>query len=164
MLYKETVFADNLYYTMHSHKKVCFAGVYYWDGSESGMVINVPDEYDGHKVTSLGGFAGTGAPGAFGICIPDVDSLCRAETLPEDAAIRQLHFTLNIGKNLNDIALTDLDYFQRNTQTNEYYQILFTVNCAEENKTFYSKDGKLYWRADDALVDDFYYASDYVAE
>ena len=33
-----------------------------------------------------------------------------------------------------------------------------SIICDEDNKTFYSKDGKLYYRQDDTLVDGFNYA------
>ena len=38
----------------------------------------------------------------------------------------------------------------------EFYNNL--IICDEDNKTFYSKDGKLYYRQDDTLVDGFNYA------
>ena len=33
-----------------------------------------------------------------------------------------------------------------------------SIICDEDNKTFYSKDGRLYYRKDDALADGFNYA------
>ncbi len=54
---------DNL--TIHYNKmtRECFAAYYEWDGNPENMTITVPDECDGLKVKSLGGF--TVAPTLF---------------------------------------------------------------------------------------------------
>ena len=162
--YDERMVDGNQTYTLHSFKKVCFADAYYWDGSESGMVVNVPDECRGYKVTSLGGFAGTGVPSPFSVQVSNIDMVYHESALPEDAVINPLYFTINIGKHVDSLRLVAMRDFHRDADTQEFYRILVTVNCSEENKTFYSKDGRLYWRADDKLVDDFCYASDYIAK
>lgn len=164
IMYRERICVDDQNYTLHSFKKVCFADAYYWDGSEDRMLVNVPDECNGYKVTSLGGFAGTGVPSPFGIQIPNTDMGYEEDLLPENAVVHPLCFTIHIGRNVDRLELTTMHYFYRDADTQEFYQILVTVHCSEENETFYSNNGKLYWWSDDSLVDSFFYTSDYTAE
>ena len=44
----------------------------------------------------------------------------------------------------------------------QFVQILVSIECDEENPYFYSQDGKLYQRADNTLVEGFFYYSDFV--
>ena len=155
----ENIYADGLCYTLNAHKKVCFAGAFAWDGEN--MVIEVADEIERHPVTSLGGYTGKGVSNPFSVHIEGVHSTWSEGALPSGARIRQLHFTVNIGKNVEELKNIEMkDYYQIG-DTREFYQILVTVNCAEKNQTFYSRNGKLYRSSDDSLVECFYYFPDY---
>ena len=53
-----------------------------------------------------------------------------------------------------------MNMVQRVTLTDgtvKLYRVRYYFVCDEENKTFYSKEGKLYERRNDALVDMFCY-------
>ena len=41
-----------------------------------------------------------------------------------------------------------------------FYHPVVEINCAEENKFFYSQDGKLYDKETDELISDFAYIDD----
>lgn len=153
---------DGVNYTKGFLRSECFAGVYDWDGGEDTMTISIPDECDGYKVVSLGGFVGKGAPSAFDIHFPDSAFVETEDTIYTDEQIITLyHFTLNIGKNVKDIANVGAAFLSGHEETTVCVLPLFTVTCSEDNKWFYSKDGKLYDRSTDALVNAFYYYSDY---
>ena len=81
--------------------------------------------------------------------------------LPEDAVIIPRYLTIRIGKNLR--LLGDIEMKLYHCDANDpkvFYRILVTVECAEENRNFYSENGKLYRKAGNQLVDGFFYASD----
>lgn len=143
-------------YMPSSLRSVCFAGTYVWDGNESTMAITIPDEYEGYKVTALGGYAGHGGGVPLDIWIEGTEEY--VESPPTEAVeIVPYPFQLHIGKNVKEIALSKLTFYRRIGDANRCAQILLTVTCSDENKTFYAKDGKLYRRADDTLVEGFWY-------
>ena len=146
--------------------------------------IEVPDEVGGMPVESLGGYSFNGpmlsfqgskdASVPFYIC-PDwyfqlqPDLFKKHETFwledPEfplnmdDYEMVYMDFTVHIGKNINEI-VDVMDTVERVTLTDgsvKLYRVRYYFVCDEENKTFYSKDGKLYERWNDGLVDKFCY-------
>lgn len=151
---------DNIEYFMHSFRKCCFAGAYTWTSDSNQATVTIPDTCDGYRVTSLGGFIGSGAPCPFMVLLPDVDSIYSKDTLPDEAQIEQYHLELNIGKNVEKLRLIMMEEYY-GLGSNRFAQILVTVNCSEENPVFYSEDGKLYRKSDNSLVEGFFYASDY---
>lgn len=159
--YSETRTVDGLSYTMHRFRKVCFADTVTWDEELNEMVLNIPDACDGYRVTSLGGFLGTGVPCPFTVDMDGADMYYGEGAQPDDALMVQRHLTINLGKYVEEIRLADMKGCSHIAQTDEYVQIIVSFNCAEDNETFYSKDGKLYYRENDALVEDFYYYADY---
>lgn len=158
----DSVMQDGQWYQKGFFWNRCFAGIYDWDGTTETMEITIPDEIDGCKVVALGGYVGKGAPSAFGVHFTGSDMSGMAETeevlYVDEERMALYSFTLNIGKNVKEIDMVDSCVFA----TEGFRAVaLFTVNCSEDNAWFYSKDGKLYDRATDAVVDSFPYYSDY---
>lgn len=145
----------------HSLSKTCYANTYHWPVKTDYVELDIPDTVDGYRVTKLGGqnsFVGPTSP--FMISMPLAKNNLGTNILPEDAQVERYHMVINIGKNLKEIKyLVMREYFDMGE--NQFVQILVTVNCDEENRHFYSKDGKLYNRSDDSLVGGFFYYSDY---
>lgn len=152
-----TIDMDNVTFYPSKVNTVCFAGRYNWDGSSDKMTINIPDEVDGYKVTKLGGYTGRGFPTPFYIDFSSVGSICYHDDIPDNAEIITYHFTLNIGKNLNELQRVVIDRYCKIKDTDKYAEFAFTVNCHKDNKHFYSLDGKLYNKKDNTLIDDFNY-------
>ena len=152
-------------------KTRAFAAEYYWDGftftGTAPLTIDVPDEYKGTPVTALGGYIGTGVPTPFTV-VPSTNSqleLAHADfvmlsQLEDDTVINyeKLFFTVNIGKNLNNIVLVSRGSIpiRMPDGTVTVYEIDYRFNCSEENRTFYSRDGILYNRSDDKPVAKLY--------
>lgn len=155
---KETLTVDQLKFYTHSIFKTCFVGVYTWSSDSSYAVLDIPDTVEGYRVTSLGGYAN--APAPFMIIFPDAWSVYSPNALPKDAVVEQYHFDINIGRNLREDTLISMDVYHR-VGKNRYAQVLVSVNCSEDNFHFYAEDGRLYRKSDGALVEGFFYASDY---
>ncbi len=162
--YHNVISQDNVSFYTSSIRKICFAGGYNWDGDKDSMNINIPDKVDGYYIKALGGYTGRGFPTPFCVLLPeklkeDAVLNCHSDT-PGDVPIEELHFTINIGANIKELKNVNFKryYLYGNYIKNFYgYSIAVSINCSEKNKTFYSKDGKLYRRSDDSLVDEFFY-------
>lgn len=157
---KRTVSSDNLCYYTNRVFRTCFAGEYTWPDDTKHAVLEIPDTCEGYRVTSLGGYVGSGGPCPFSIALTDAHYVCRESTLPDQAQIERYHLTINIGKYVKEDKNIIVDYFH-NIGSNDFVQILVTVTCSAENPYFYSEDGKLYKKADGSLVEGFFYYSDY---
>ena len=156
-----------------------FLGAYYWDGTEEGMHITIPEYYDNMKITSLGGFFGRGVPTAFYIKIPAdaKNGLCPDATWYYDSQLGTfeasevvyLPFFVHISQYIQKIegcsagGILVAEHIDGEETKYTVYVYTCYVTCDEENPVFYAKDGKLYDRATDTMVDDFLY-SDYVFE
>lgn len=156
---ENTILKDNITYYPSSVSKVCFVGTYSWDGTQDTTTIDIPDKVDGYRVTKLGGYTGRGVPTPFYIDFSSIGSYYY-EDIPNNAEIITYHFTLNIGKNLNEIQRVFIDEYLKINDSDRYAKIVFTVNCNKDNKHFYSLDGKLYNRKDNTLITEFNYLED----
>ena len=152
-----------------------FVSSYNWDGTDETKNIVIPEEYNGEKITALGGYCGRGVPCAFGIEFPESyqNNLCSeanqwfASEVYEDIGSVDtvyLNFNLHISKNIEQIQIHTLDCFYNGTYFyGEDYNskiivvLLYNITCDEDNKTFYAKEGKLYYRQNDELVSDILY-------
>ena len=152
-----------------------FVSSYNWDGTDETKKIVIPEEYDGLKINALGGYYGRGVPCAFGVDLPDsyLNDLCGevdrwvCSDVYEDVESVDtiyLNFDLHISKNIEQITKHTLDCFYEGTYFNgEDYPskiivaLLYNITCDEGNKTFYAKDGKLFYRQNDELVSDILY-------
>lgn len=160
---REDLTDGNMCYTTHNIFRTCFASVYAWTSDSGDDVLIIPDVIDGYRVTSLGGYVGSGAPCPFLIHFPDAVSICTEATLPEDAQVEQYHLVLYLGKHVDADTFVVLDeYFKM--EDGRYVQILTTIHCSEKNPHLYSEKGKLYRRIDDSLVLGFFYEADYTTK
>ena len=158
---------DGLCY--HSHKMRafgdCFVSSYQWDGTEEGKTIVIPDRYQNLPVTSLGGYYGRGVPSPFCIRLPeeyDIEYYSGSLRANDNMTVRDIEFRLYIGKNVSEFSRNAAKNYNicREGEEQVCIRTTFYVECDEKNKTFYSSDGKLYSRADDTLVDEFFYVGD----
>ena len=153
----------------------CFVGQYTCREYTENMEITVPDEYDGKKVTRLGGYFGRGASVPFGISVAHVymnapagdrfamifhDDLT-AYRLGVAYYEEDVPFVLNIGRNVKSVENVDLGrkypHINEDGSVTFYHPVVY-INCSEENKNFYSENGKLYNKKTDELITDFDYA------
>ena len=142
-------------------KKDAFISHCYWDEGEK--VIVVPDNFSNAPITTLGGYFGRGVPSSFGIVPNDRDyNFC---TISHDENPFETYvFTVKLGKNIKKIARIDSSFYFGKYADQDMNKIEYLV-CAtyhfevdEQNKTFYAKDGKLYYKSNNALVEEFIYA------
>lgn len=152
-----------------------FLSSYSWDGSDDTKNIVIPEEYQGIPITELGGYYGRGVPCAFGIDLPDSyqKDICDevnqwfVSDIYEDVESVDtiyLNFDLHISKNIEQITEHTLDCFYEGAYFDgqDYHSkiiivLLYNISCDEGNKTFYAKEGKLYYRQNDKLVSDILY-------
>ena len=152
-----------------------FVSSYNWDGTDETKKIVIPEEYDGIKINALGGYYGRGVPCAFGVDLPDsyLNDLCDevnqwvCSDIYEDVeSVDTIHlnFDLHISKNIEQITEHTLNCFYEGTYFDgeDYHSkiivvLLYNITCDKGNKTFYAKDGKLFYRQNDELVSDILY-------
>ena len=150
----------------------CFVSGYTCTEYTEGMEITIPDDYNGIPIKRVGGFSGIGAPSPFGIDLsqvymnaPEGSEFDMIWRYPDDElsvayTIENVVFQLNIGKNIEEIDFVFMDdYYPHINEdgTVTFYHPVVYITCSEENTTFYSKDGKLYYKSTNALVEDFAY-------
>ena len=142
-----------------------------WDGGD--MNYTIPDEFMGYPVTTLGGYTGRGYPCPFGVRISD-DAIVYDYGWDEngfEAWHREgddfeiLSFSVHIGANVekfngimgknylvNRIELEDEEY-----EEDVLYKIVYHFTVDERNKTFYAKDGRIFYRESNEEVSEFFY-------
>lgn len=151
-----------------------FLSSYHWDGSEEGMVIVTPDRYNDATIIGLGGYTGRGVPAAFMISL---SSEARTQLCPDATAwyyashtsnmdyteVQYLRFQLHIGqhiKQIDNLSMGGIVLASDEENGEEVYNVFVLtcyVTCDDANETFYAKDGKLYYRENDVLVEDVFY-------
>lgn len=154
-MYSGDQIVDNLCYMENDVLPICFASHYSWESNEREVVVDIPDEIDGKAVTELGG----NAVYPFLVNLPHSRYGCGEDLLPENAVIEHYHMVINLGENIRKADWVEMDEYHC-IGNNRFVQILVTINCPEENRWFYSENGKLYHK-DGTLVTGFFYASDY---
>ena len=173
ILYNDDAYVDGLYISINKTANRCFVGGYTPTNNNDSRIINIPDEYNGVPVKQLGGYFGRGVPSPFSISLSDyINSSPESEyggvftgdpaeyAIDVDYTVENVVFVLSIGKNISSIEYVMMDEYY--PYTNEdgsiiFYHPVVTVNCSDENKHFYSKDGKLYNKKTDELIEDFSY-------
>ncbi len=147
---------------------------YTWDGDPEKTDIVIPEKYGRQKIKCLGGYWGKGAPSPFFIDCDsylgiksDVDEEGESMTFSMDASMIEpstrviyTDFTIHLSKYIEKIyARADVTEYTVGGEKIAYCPRVRII-CDEDNKTFYSKDGKLYYRQDDTLVDGFFYGDE----
>ncbi len=140
-----------------------FASAYQWDGSGDAIDYTIPDTVQGVKVTAIGGLTGglKKAPAA-GLAVNMPETYRGAEraqyTMPVNAVEITLPVHIHIGRFVRSIEEdgslpAPTGYFGYEKDVSSYIITpVWTVTCDEGNETYYARDGRLYQRADDALV------------
>lgn len=151
---------DELDIHYSDYKQDAFVSKYSWNGSRDSMTIDIPDTFKGYEINSLGGFFSTGVPAYFTV---DIDSdgnklgfskVIGYNEFDPDAGYEELVFTLNLGANVTGIMADENSLLRcRGDNGDIYYEVVYTVNCPKENLVFYSKEGRLYRKSDDELID-----------
>mgnify|MGYP007069935896 CR=1 FL=1 len=106
---------------------------------------------------------GTGVPARFKVSTDKgaqelgyyYDQYAFQATDKENSEYKELVFKLNIGGNVSKLMIEDgcrIRYSDENG-TSIYYEVVYNVTCSDKNETYYAKDGKLYLRTDDSLVE-----------
>ncbi|MBQ7817658.1 MAG: hypothetical protein IJ388_02530 [Oscillospiraceae bacterium] len=152
-----------------------FVSAYNWDGTEEKMNIVIPEKYDGMPITALGGYHSSGLPDPFAIELSEAykKELCGeanqwvvSSIYADIGSVETVYFDFNIhiSKNIGQINTNMLGKFYEGCYFDgDDYQakiivvFLYTITCDDENKTFYARDGKLYYRESDELVSGIFY-------
>ena len=166
---------DGLELYTNKSKKDAFVGVYFWDGDANSTTIVIPDEYEGCAVTAFGGSYDIGVPVGF-------DVIYRTESLISENVslqsviqnengeftglnIENVDFHLSIGAKVNDIDGVDVKcvmavyvvkdpsaVYYREDDFIALYLPRFYITCSDENETFFSQDGKLYYKTGSYII------------
>ena len=115
-------------------------------------------------IKRIGGYSGSGVPSPFYISLYDLyvnapsgskygaifAGDIYAFNIQDAYVVEDVVFTLNIGKNIEAVEFVVMDqYFPHINEDSSvtFYHPVVYINCSEENKDFYSQDGKLlvYW-------------------
>ena len=169
---------DGFYIGINKISNCCFVGDYRCTEYTDNLEITIPDEYEDIPVKRIGGYYGRGVPTPFSISLSDsymnaaegskYDSIFCGDInefeILEDHVIEDVVFNLNIGKNIEIIEFVTMDEYYPHINDNgsiTFYHPVVNINCSDENKHFYSKDGKLYDKKTDELISDFAYAASY---
>lgn len=149
---------DNMYVYYNNFSRICVAGTYSWDGNTDDMTVIIPDKYENMKINSLGGYYGTGVPVLFFVEIPKklhptVTSVTESEECigGTEKAVTY-NFTVKLGKNIKYLENFCYKEYYEDGDNDVVYIIEYNYECSEDNKWYYSKDGKLYNKSTDELM------------
>lgn len=175
LLYSRETSVDGFELCVNETANTCFVGQYTCREYTENMEITVPDEYDGKKVTRLGGYFGGGVPTPFVISVAElyINDVSYGKyggayhgdiekfNITDEYTVEELPFVLNIGKNIKIIKNVEMEIYYPHLNedgTVTFYHPVVYINCSEENRHFYSEDGRLYDKKTDELITDFDYA------
>ncbi len=159
-------------------KNDCFAGpiIYTKNGTTE---ITVPNTFNGAPVTKLGGYTGTGYPTPFFVNCDEfyfpegyhneystddetLNYIIDENTILE---IENIVFRIKLPDTLEEIVNTELKtvaYAEKNDgdiKTLKVFRPVYYFEISENNDTFYTKDGKLYYKETDELFSNCIYES-----
>ena len=150
----------------------CFVSNYECTEYTENLEITIPDDYNGIPIKQIGGYSGTGLPAPFSISLftlyanaPEDSEYYGTYTYDavmcyEEYTVEDIVFTLNIGKNIEVVEYVEDFYYPHINADGSitFYHAVENITCSDENKHFYSKDGKLYDKKTNELISDFVYA------
>lgn len=178
--YEDTVSDMNIMYGSYFmsmseyNPDVAAVSGYVWDGDPEKTDIVIPEKYGKQKIKCLGGYWGKGLPSPFFIdCSSylgiksDVDETVGSLTGSMDPSMIEAgtkvvytDFTIHLSKYIEKIyARADATVYTVRGEKTAYCPRV-SIICDEDNTTFYSKNGKLYYRQDDTLADGFFYGDE----
>ena len=159
------VIKDGVSYHLQNYGWRGFVGAWQWDGDPNHMEITIPDTVYGRRITSLGGTEGRGMttceiryPSEWEISHYYVSS--DEKRVLNQGKIVELDFKIMLGKNISKILFPRFQQYGEALDSfgnRVFYKPYVYITCSPENKTFYSEDGKLYYRKTGELVDRFFY-------
>lgn len=174
LLYSDHADVDGFSISINKTANCCFVGSYACTEYTENLEITIPDDYNGMPIKRIGGYSGSGVPSPFyislydlyvnapsgskysGIFGGDIDKF----DIQDAYVVEDVVFNLNIGKNIEAVEFVVMDqYFPHINEDSSvtFYHPVVYINCSEENKYFYSQDGKLYDKKTDELISDFAY-------
>lgn len=135
-----------------------------WDGDGDNTDIVIPDRLGNKRVKALGGYYGRGVPCPFFIDVTErvgqdfiASESVDYEQLEDDIGILYFDFDLYLGKNIGSVySEPRVTVGTVNGERTAYCPRVY-VHCDEENKSFFSEDGRLYYRETGELVDTLIY-------
>lgn len=174
LFYNDSAETDGFSIGINRTSNCCFVGYYNCTEYTDHLEITIPDEYEGIPIKRIGGYYGRGLQNPFSISLADLymnapeNSKYRIAytgdinnyEFSEDYVIEDVAFRLNIGKNIEVIEFVSMDVYYPHISDDgsiTFYHPVVYVNCSNENKHFYSEDGKLYDKKTDELISDFAY-------
>ena len=154
---------DHVRFYLRRDGRDAFASAYQWDGIGDAIDYTIPDTVQGARVTAIGGLVGAlkKVPSC-GLYVAMPETYRGAEraqyTMPVHAVEVPLPVHIHIGRYVRSIEEdgslpAPTGYFGYEKGVSSYILTpVWTVTCDEGNETYYARDGRLYQRADDALV------------
>jgi hypothetical protein len=174
LLYSDHADIDGFYIAINKTANCCFVGDYDCTEYAENYEITIPDDYGGMPIKRIGGYYGSGVPTPFSISLDelymnaptgskysgifggDIDKF----DIPDAYVVEDVVFTLNIGENIETVEFVVMDHYfphiNEDSSVTFFHPVVY-INCSEENKYFYSQDGKLYDKKTDELISDFAY-------
>ena len=154
---------DHVLFYLRKDGRDAFASAYQWDGTGDAIDYTIPDTVQGARVTAIGGLVGTLKKAPYsGLYVAMPETYRGAEraqyTMPVNAVEITLPVHIHIGRFVRSIEEdgslpAPTGYFGYEKDVSSYIITpVWTVTCDEGNETYYARDGRLYQRADDALV------------
>ncbi len=169
---------DKIGYGYSKLENNCFvADISYSKGDSTDIII--PDKFNGSYVTALGGYTGSGAPTPFGVNFNGNDFFLENYEIfsvdDEDiklyidknikVEVQNVMFNITLPSKLKTIKLTLLnevvcqEYQQGRDTVLKVFRPVYYFNISKDNKYFYTKRGKLYYKNTDKLFSDCIYKS-----
>ena len=133
----------------------CFVGSYSWDGNTENTIIDVPDEYENYKVSSLGGIYGRGVPVNFSVVMPDefLEGIESVSNEGDDFEETTYTFTVKLGNNIKTLTNFVYEDYYYNEDGSVRFIVKMNYDCSPDNKWIYSQDGKLYDKKTNEMID-----------
>lgn len=173
--YTELEEADGLLIGINKAANCCFVSAYPFDTYQESYSVTIPDTYNNIPITRIGGYYGRGLPCPFRFEIseshmnaPDDSRYSMTFSgdihefnITEPYTVEDVVFYLQIGENIHEIVFVVMNEYYPHINADgsiTFYHPVVYITCSEENKHFYSIDGKLYSKDNDQLITDFDYA------
>ena len=136
-----------------------------WEGGD--LSFEIPDEFMGLPVTALGGYTGRGYPCPFAARVntEGPDFVCDDGFFDlhhgADDDYETIVFSIRMGKNVRSFNGVDgKEYYGKyleNGGCDFLTKVVYSFTVDGENETFYAENGKLYYKATDEMVNEFFY-------
>ncbi len=176
LLYSDSAEKGGFYIAINKTANCCFVGEYNCTEYNENFEITIPDDYEGIPIKRMGGYFGRGVPSPFIISLSDLymnapdgsayDAVFHGNidefNIAENYTLEDVVFNIKIGKNIEIIEFVDMDFYYpyiNDDGSITFYHPVVNISCSGENKYFYSKDGKLYDKETDELIDAFAYVA-----